>query len=145
VTCAEVARDGTVYVCDRGNNRVQAFKPDGSFIKETIIAPKTLGEGSVGDVAFSHDREQRYLYVSDGMNNKIWVLDRASLDVLTSFGGGGRIPGTFNQLHSIATDSKGNLYTVETGQGKRVQKFNFKDVVGVPAQPKTVVWPGAGK
>jgi DNA-binding beta-propeller fold protein YncE len=145
VTCAEVAKDGMVYVCDRGNNRVQVFKGDGSFVKEKIIAPKTPGEGSVADVTFSRDAAQKYLYVADGMNNRIWVLDRQSLDVLTSFGDGGRIPGAFNQLHSIATDSKGNLYTVETGQGKRVQKFLFKGVGVVPAQPKAIVWPGVGK
>jgi sugar lactone lactonase YvrE len=96
-------------------------------------------------VAFSRDAEQKYLYVADGANNKIWVLDRQTLDVLTSFGEGGRVPGEFSQLHSIATDSKGNLYTVETGQGKRVQRFLFKGVMTVPAQPKSVVWPGAGK
>jgi sugar lactone lactonase YvrE len=145
VTCAEVSKDGMVYVCDRANDRIQVFKKDGSFVKEKVIAPKTLAPGSVSDVTFSRDAQQKYLYVADGMNNKVWILDRQSLDVLTSFGDGGRIPGEFFALHSVATDSKGNLYTAEDLQGKRLQKFTFKGVGPVPAQPTKVLWPGAGK
>jgi DNA-binding beta-propeller fold protein YncE len=134
-----------IYVCDRQNDRIQVFKKDGSFVKENIIAPKTLGEGSVWDVTFSRDAQQKYLYVADGLNMKIYVLDRQSLELLTSFGDGGRQPGEFVGLHSIATDSKGNLYTVETYQGKRLQKFVFKGVGPVPAKPKAVVWPGGDR
>jgi DNA-binding beta-propeller fold protein YncE len=110
-------------------------------VKEKVIAPKTLGDGSVWDVAFSADPQQRYLYVADGMNQKVWILDRQSLDVLMSFGDGGRQPGQFYAVHSIATDSKGNLYTGETLQGKRVQKFLFKGVVPVTTQNAGTVWP----
>jgi DNA-binding beta-propeller fold protein YncE len=145
VTCAEVAADGMIYVCDRANDRIQVFKKDGSFVKEKVIAPKTLAPGSVSDVTFSHDKAQKYLYVADGMNNRVWILDRNSLEPLTYFGEGGRIPGEFYALHSIATDSKGNIYTVEDLQGKRVQKFVYKGIGPVPAQPKKVLWPGAGK
>lgn len=141
VTCAEAAKDGMVYVCDRNNNRIQVFKSDGSFVKEKVIAPKTVGDGAVWDLTFSRDAAQKYIYVADGLNQKIWILDRNSLDVLTSFGEGGRVPGEFYAVHSVATDSKGNLYTVESLQGKRLQKFNFKGVMAVPAQPATVVWP----
>jgi sugar lactone lactonase YvrE len=144
VSCAEVSRDGYVYVCDRTNDRVQVFKKDGSFVKEKVIAPKTLGDGSVWDVAFSADPQQKYLYVADGMNMKVWVLDRQSLDVLSSFGDGGRQPGQFYAVSAIATDSKGNLYTGETYQGKRVQKFNFKGVAAVTKQDAGVVWPRKG-
>jgi hypothetical protein len=145
VACAEASKDGLIYVCDRQNDRIQVFKKDGSFVKEKMIAPKTTGEGSVWDVTFSRDAAQKYLYVADGSNMKIYVLDRQSLDVLTSFGDGGRQPGEFVGLHSIATDSKGNLYTVETYQGKRLQKFNFKGVGPVPAKAKAVVWPGGDR
>ena len=128
VLCAELANDDMVYVCDRANNRIQVFRKDGTFVKEKVVAPNTKGEGSVWDIAFSRDPQQRYLYVADGLNMKIHILDRQSLNVLTSFGDGGRQPGQFFALHSIATDSKGNIYTTETYEGKRVQKFTFKGV-----------------
>ena len=134
VSCAEPSRDGLVYVCDRTNNRIQVFRKDGTFVKEKVIAPKTKGNGSVWDVAFSADAQQRFLYVADGTNMKVRILDRQSLDELTTFGSGGRYPGQFSSVHSIATDSQGNVYTSESGQGKRVQKFLFKGVVPVTSQ-----------
>jgi DNA-binding beta-propeller fold protein YncE len=142
VRCAELSSDGFVYVCDARNDRIQVFRKDGTFVKEGRVAPQTLGEGSVWDIAFSSDPRQRYLYVADGMNMKIHVLDRTTLQELTSFGDGGRQPGQFYAVHSIATDSKGNLYTVETYEGKRVQKFIYKGL-GEPAR-SAVAWPGAG-
>jgi hypothetical protein len=111
-------------------------------VKEKIIAPNTRGGGSVWDVAFSADPQQRFLYVADGMNMKVHILDRQSLDVLTAFGDGGRQPGQFYAVHSIATDSKGNIYTTESYQGKRLQKFVFKGLGPVTSQNSGVVWPG---
>ena len=131
VRCAQLSSDGHVYVCDQRNNRIQVFRKDGSFVKEKVIMPRTLGAGSVWDVAFSRDPQQRFLYVADGQNMKVHVLDRQSLDVLTSFGGGGRGPGQFFAVHSIATDSKGNIYTTETLEGKRVQKFTYQGLASV--------------
>jgi DNA-binding beta-propeller fold protein YncE len=142
VRCAELSKDGFVYVCDARNDRVQVFRTNGTFVKESRVAPETLGEGSVWDIAFSADPRQRYVYVADGMNMKIHVLDRATLQELASFGDGGRQPGQFYAVHSIATDSKGNLYTVETYEGKRVQKFVYKGL-GLPAK-SPVLWPRTG-
>ena len=132
VHCAEPSNDGLVYVCDRPNDRIQVFKKDGSFVKEQRIAPRTLGDGSVWDIAFSRDKDQKYLFLADGKNERIYVLDRQSLEILTQFGDGGRQPGQFFGVHSIATDSKGNLYTTETYEGKRLQKFVFKGMKRVP-------------
>jgi sugar lactone lactonase YvrE len=95
----------------------------------------------VWDVAFSRDPQQRYLYVTDGMNNRVYVLRRDTLELLTSFGDGGRQPGQFFGVHSIATDSKGNIYTAETWEGKRLQKFVFKGVGRVRAPHQLTVWP----
>ncbi len=141
VHCAEPSHDGLVYVCDRPNDRIQVFKKDGSFVKEERIAPRTLADGSVWDIAFSKDRQQKYLFLADGKNEKVYVMDRQSLQILTSFGDGGRQPGQFFAVHSIATDSKGNIYTTETYEGKRVQKFVYKGVGRVPAGHQGVVWP----
>jgi len=128
VTCAKVSKDGLVYACDRQGDRLQVFHTDGKFVKEVTVAKATLGEGSVWDVAFSNDPRQRFLYVADGQNKKVWVLDRASLTILSSFGDGGRYPSLFYGVGSIAVDSKGNVYTGETYEGKRVQKFAYKGV-----------------
>lgn len=126
VTCAKLSNDGLVYVCDRQGDRIQVFHKDGKFVKEAVIAKATLGDGSVWDVAFSNDPRQRFLYVADGQNKKIWIVDRASLEVISSFGDGGRYPGLFYGVGSIAVDSQGNVYTGETYEGKRVQKFAYK-------------------
>ena len=141
VHCAEPAHDGLVYVCDRQANRIQVFRRDGTFVDEVRIAPRTLGDGSTWDIAFSRDAEQRYMYVADGKNMKVYVMDRLELEVLTSFGDGGRQPGLFFAVHSIATDSQGNIYTTETYEGKRVQKFLYRGLGPVTAANQGAPWP----
>ena len=138
VTCAELSTDGLVYVCDRQNNRIQVFRKNGTYVKEKVIAPQTRGAGSVWDIAFSRDPQQRFLYVADGMNMKVHIVDRQTLEPITSFGDGGRTPGQFFAVHSIATDSKGNIYTVETLEGKRVQKFLYKGMAPVTTKNQGV-------
>ena len=141
VHCADPSLDGHVYVCDRPNNRIQVFTRDGTFVDEVQLAPRTLGDGSTWDVAFSRDPEQKYMYVADGKNMRVYVMDRLSLEVLTSFGDGGRQPGLFFAVHSIATDSQGNIYTTETYEGKRVQKFVYKGMGPVTAMHQGAPWP----
>jgi NHL repeat len=126
VSCAAISKDGLVYVCDRQNDRIQAFHKDGKFVREAFVSKTTLGEGSVWDIAFSSDPQQRFLYVADGHDKKVFVLRRDTLEVVTSFGDGGRLAGQFYGVGSIAVDSKGNVYTGETYEGKRVQKFVYK-------------------
>jgi DNA-binding beta-propeller fold protein YncE len=145
VMCAKLANDGLLYVCDTENDRIQVFKKDGSFVREKTVAPATRGTGSVWDVAFSRDPQQKYLYVADGMNMKVHVLDRQTLEELASFGDGGRLPGEFYAVHGVATDSKGNLYTVETYEGKRVQKFLYKGVGPIASKNEGVLWPSRSK
>jgi len=141
VHCAEPTSDGLVYVCDRPNDRIQVFRKNGEFVKEVRVAPQTRGDGSVWDIAFSKDAAQKYLYLADGKNERVYVMDRQSLEILTSFGDGGRQPGQFFAVHSIATDSKGNIYTTETYEGKRLQKFSYKGVGSVTRANQGVVWP----
>lgn len=141
VHCAELSNDGLLYVCDRPNNRIQVFKQDGTFLKEVVIEKNTLGDGSAFDIAFSKDKEQKYLYLADGSNQKVHVILRETLEVLTAFGDGGRQPGMFYGVHSIATDSKGNIYTTETYRGQRLQKFSYKGLAPVAKKNQGVVWP----
>jgi DNA-binding beta-propeller fold protein YncE len=141
VHCAEIANDGLLYVCDRVNDRIQVFKKDGTFVKETIIAKRTLGDGSVWDIAFSKDPQQKYIFLADGSNEKVYIILRDTLEILTSFGDGGRQPGEFYAVHSIATDSKGNIFTTETYRGQRVQKFVYKGMAPVTKKDQGVLWP----
>jgi DNA-binding beta-propeller fold protein YncE len=141
VHCAMLSDDGLLYVCDRLNDRIQVFKPDGAFVKEAFIEKATRGSGAAWDIAFSRDKEQKYIYLADGENDRVHILDRQSLEVLTSFGEGGRQPGEFYGVHSIATDSKGNIYTTETWRGQRVQRFLYKGLAPVTTKEQGVVWP----
>jgi len=141
VHCAELSVDRLLYVCDRVNDRVQVFKPEGTFVKEMFINKETRGSGSAWDIAFSKDAQQKYMYLTDGENNRVHIIERATLEHLTSFGEGGRQPGEFYGVHSIATDSKGNIYTTETYRGQRVQKFVYKGMTPVTKKDQGVVWP----
>jgi hypothetical protein len=141
VHCAELSKDNLVYVCDRVNDRIQVFTKEGKFVKEQFVEKRSLADGSVWDIAFSKDPQQKYLYLADGRNQKVHILERQSLQLLTSFGDGGRQPGQFFGAHSIATDSKGNIYTTETYEGKRVQRFIYKGIGTVSKQEQGVIWP----
>lgn len=141
VHCAMLAKDNILYVCDRQNNRIQVFTPEGKYIKEQFYAKNTLSAGSAWDIAFSKDPQQRFIYLADGQNMKVYIIERQSLNLLTSFGDGGRQPGQFFGVHSVATDSRGNLYTTETYEGKRVQRFMFKGLAPVPKDNQGVLWP----
>jgi sugar lactone lactonase YvrE len=141
VHCADVSNDGLVYVCDRTSNRLQIFKTDGTFVKEVYMARDSRADGAVWDTAFSRDAQQKYLYVADGRNQKLRIFDRQSMEELTNFGKGGHYPGEWYSLHNIATDSKGNIYTVETYQGRRLQRFLYKGISPVRAKQQGVPWP----
>jgi DNA-binding beta-propeller fold protein YncE len=123
VGCVKIAKDGQVYVCDRGNDRVAAFDNKGALLKQGTVSPSTKGSGSVWDIAFSRDPQQQFLYVADGHDQKVFILRRDTLETVGSFGDGGRYPGAFYGVGSVAVDSHGNVYTGENLEGKRVQKF----------------------
>ncbi len=118
-----LANDGLVYVADRTNNRIQVFQKDGTFVREAFIRPETLGSGSASGVTLSIDPGQRWLFVPDGTNNVVWILDRETLEVQGRFGRLGKYAGQFYRLHNLAIDSRGNLYTTEVNVGQRIQKF----------------------
>ena len=121
----EGSRDGLIYVADRTNSRVQVFDRSGDFIMERVLRP---GEGGAFDVAFSPDPGQRFLYVADGGEHRIWILRRSDLEVIGEFGVPGKEPGQLGRPHNLATDSDGNIYVAEAEPGRRFQKFIFKGV-----------------
>jgi DNA-binding beta-propeller fold protein YncE len=122
-----ISNDGLVYVGDRVNNRIQVFTIEGKFVKEGYIERKTSApEGTAFDIAFSPDKEQRFIYVPDGSNKRVQILNRDSLEVVGYFGGrGGHGTGEFFHIHSIATDARGNVYIAESF-GMRVVRWTFK-------------------
>jgi DNA-binding beta-propeller fold protein YncE len=123
VHCVKLAQDGLVYVCDRQNDRVQVFRKDGSFVAEWRIAPRTLGMGSVWDLALSRGTGQTLLFNADGENNQVRILLRDNGTVLGAFGRSGRQAGQFHSVHNLAIDSHDNLFTTEVDSAKRVQRF----------------------
>jgi DNA-binding beta-propeller fold protein YncE len=141
VHCADMSVDRFIYVCDRVGDRLQVFTPEGKFVKEQWYEKNTLNAGSVWDIAFSKDPQQKYIFMADGVNEKVKIIDRQTLQELTTFGDGGRQPGQFYGVHSIAIDSKGNLYTTETYEGKRIQRFLYKGMAAVTKDNQGVVWP----
>ncbi len=127
VHCIRIGRDGLVYVCDRTNNRMQVFRKDGTFVSEHVYEKATLGNGTVYDMVFSPDAAQKHVYMIDGMNGEVRIVDRAIKEVITRFGRPGRQAGQFTALHNIAVDRQGNVYTAEVQTGQRIQKFRRID------------------
>jgi DNA-binding beta-propeller fold protein YncE len=127
VHCIRLGKDGLIYVCDRTNNRMQVFRKDGTFVSEHIFEKNTLGNGTVYDLVFSPDAAQKHIYMIDGMNGEVRIVDHATKTVLGRFGRPGRQVGQFTALHNIAVDRQGNIYTAEVQTGQRVQKFRRID------------------
>jgi hypothetical protein len=124
-----VSNDDLVYVADRTNNRFQVFQLDGTFVKEVFMTRNTLqNEGTVHNFATSPDQDQRFLYVVDGSNKAIRVLNRQTLEQVASIGGhAGHNAREFFHVHSLAgADTKGNLYIGEVNEGQRYYKYAFK-------------------
>jgi hypothetical protein len=123
-----VTNDDLVYVADRSNNRLQVFKLDGTFVKEVFIARNTLqAEGTVHGFAVSPDKDQKFLYVVDGSNKAIHILNRQTLEIVSTVGGhAGHNAREFFHVHSVAADSKGNLFLGEVNNGQRYYKYAFK-------------------
>jgi hypothetical protein len=117
------SNDGLVYAADRNANRIHVTTKDGTFKKEFILAPMTGVGGATGGVAFSPDKAQKFLFISDLTNNHIWFLNRDDGKVVGQMGSMGENGGQFFGLHMIAVDSKGNIYTGEVFAGERVQRF----------------------
>jgi hypothetical protein len=140
VHCVKIANDGKIYVCDRGNDRIQVFdkndpalgkpcsNPTGEagkcgFVAEQFISEHTNIIGTAVSVNFSTDKAQSCLYVGDNANMTIYILNRSNLQELGRLGRSGRNAGEFHYLHQVSVDSKGNIYTGEVDTAKRIQKF----------------------
>jgi hypothetical protein len=133
--CVVIGHDRMVYVCDRQNDRIQVFSRTGQLQRVMAVVPGTgvtqgpnntpgLGTaGSAWDLDFSGDLRQSFMFEADGGNEQMLVMDRLAGSILAKWGQPGRQAGQFTYLHTVARDSQGNLYTGETINGRRVQKF----------------------
>jgi len=134
----EFSKDGLVYIGERGQNRIEVFTKQGKFMKEFYVSPNTPSRGEICGglyhmkyppcgttykLAMSRDPQQKYLYVADGTNDKVWILERESGKTLGSFGRNGTYAGQFHWINAVVMDSKGNIYTGEVEENKRIQKF----------------------
>ena len=137
--CVRIAGDGFVYVCDRSHNRVHVFETDGTFLEEVFFdratpapwrfdvdvdryVPRTEpgnGTGSASMVAFSHDPDQRYLYVGSATSyRKIYIVERRSLQLV------GEVD-TRGGHHEMAVGSTGDIYTVD-GFSRWPERYLYK-------------------
>jgi DNA-binding beta-propeller fold protein YncE len=123
--CVVFSPEGLLYVCDRPNHRIQVFDKMGNL--QRIITesgtPREVTIGSANDLVFPRDKRQTLMFTA-GRAEVVWTVDRLTDTILAGFGRPGQMAGDFTTLHSMAIDSKGNIYTGETiDGGRRVQKF----------------------
>jgi len=126
-----ISRDGFVYVADRPNNRIQVFRKDGTYVNEVFVSRRTLLQGAASGFALSADPQQRFLYMIDGANHHVWIIERLSLKVVARFGQQGLWGGFLNVPHAITVDSRGNVYVGENFDARRFQRFLYKGL-GTP-------------
>jgi hypothetical protein len=126
VHCVTVSNDGILYVADREGKRIQVFDKMGNFKRNIFLKRRRAdlpGHGSPWWIRLSLDKAQKYMHVSDGLDEILWTLDRENGETLSGFGRPGHMAGEFTFLHTMAVNSKGDLFTGETIGGRRVQKF----------------------
>ena len=145
VHCVQIDQDDLVWVCDRGNYRIQVFQKDGTFVKEVSIAPapdeasmvrmrlndgrggmRPTQIGTVFDLVFSRDPDQSFVFVADGLNEKVLILRRSDMEIVGSIGHAGHWGGGFTMAHNLGVDSANNLYVSESSTGRRVQRFLYR-------------------
>jgi len=135
--CVVGGNDGNVYACDRGDDRIEVFDKalthlvriipvvPGTGVTQGIGGAPGLGTaGSAWDLRFTNDAAQTYFFEIDGGNEIMHTMNRASGAIVADLGEPGHDGGAqFTFLHSNTVDSKGNVYTGETINGRRIQKF----------------------
>ncbi len=124
--CVVLGKDGLVYTCDRGQNRIEVFDKQGDLKRIISVNPPSPFDQSTlraCDIDFSPDNDQTFLYDADLGSDKIRIMNRALGSMLDGLGNAGHNAGEFIFPHTVTVDSKGNLYVAETINGRRIQKF----------------------
>ena len=129
VHALKVSNDGLVYVGDRNHRRIQVFTLDGEYVEQGFINLDGADNMTACGLDFSPDPQQEFIYVGDYGNGHVHIVRRDTLEVVGSFGDLGPDRGDFRGLHTLAVDSRGNIWTAETQPrpvGSRVQRFSLK-------------------
>jgi hypothetical protein len=123
--CVALANDGLLYACDRSQNRIEVFDKSGNLKRVMPINPPDQMKATLRatDVTFSNDAAQRFMFVVDLGSDRIWIVDRASGAIVGGVGRPGHMAGELTFPHTVALDSRSNLYIAETIGGRRAQKF----------------------
>jgi DNA-binding beta-propeller fold protein YncE len=123
--CVVLGKDGLVYACDRGQNRIHVFDKTGALKRTIDINPpdQMKATSRADDLVLSSDANETFMFVVDLGSDRVWILDRETGAILDGIGRPGHMAGEFTFPHTVATDSRGNLYVAETIGGRRHQKF----------------------
>ncbi len=122
VHCVTMISD-EVFVCDRTNDRLQVFKPDGTYLRDVPFNHgQAGGVGGVWDAGPVPGQPDR-IVVLDGTNSEFGVVDTHTGAVHSSYLAKGHFPGQMNWPHQVAVDREGRVYVSEVGGAQRFQRF----------------------
>lgn len=120
-----IAADGRVYVSDRNNQRIQVFTRSGRYLGQVFVDRNLPSPTTASGLAFSPDRDQRYLYVVDFGNAALVVIDRHRLSVIGRIGSGAGVPPALKAPHLIASDRHGHLFVSDVS-ARRVVRLTVR-------------------
>jgi DNA-binding beta-propeller fold protein YncE len=130
--------DGSVYVVDSNNGRVQKFTSAGVFVSEFATAGSGDGELS-GAQGVAVDPLDGSVYVADTGNQRVEKFTAAGAYV-SQFGSEGAGDGQFEGPTRVAVDSTGRVYVVDSGNA-RVERFSAAGVFDEVIDPVDVFYP----
>jgi len=127
-----VGPDGSVYVADTFNFRIQKFTADGQFISMWgYFGTAEKPEAFWGPRGLAIDASGR-IFVTDTGNKRVVVFDKDG-NYIAQFGSAGADPGQFDEPVGIALDAQGNVYVADTWN-QRMQVFS-QDPTGTVFTP----------
>ncbi len=115
------AADGRVFVCDRENDRIQIFSPDGEYLTEwtdtqrpTHLVFDAQGRAYVSELWWHKGNSSpRRGQIKEPLYGRVSVFDREGR-LLTRWGSPeATASGSFAAPHGIAVDSRGDVYVAE--------------------------------
>ena len=117
-----VAKDGSVFVSDTWNHRIQKFSADGKpLMAWGKFGQSTDENGFYGPRGLAIDKEGR-LYVADTGNNRIVIFEQDG-KYISQFGSPGTEVGQFSEPVDVFIDDNGLVYVTDTWN-QRVQVFS---------------------